>query len=181
MIASETEKTVDDLIGTARTILEITPRRWRDLTKSVPAWLLTRAPRAGEWSAVQCLEHMIDGERFVFPVRIRAILAREDIVDFDPDSQGKRPEIEPAKLARQFSRLRTKSLAVLDGVSPSDLSRTARHSALGTVTLEQLISEWAAHDLMHLVQAERALMQPFSPGTGPWRPYFADHDVDAFK
>ena len=181
MDAFEKDESVDDLIGTTRTILTTTTGRWRDLTKSVPAWLLTRAPRAGEWSAVQCLEHMIDGERFVFPVRIRAILAREDIVDFDPDSQGKRPEIEPAKLARQFSRLRTKSLAVLDGVSPSDLSRTARHSALGTVTLEQLISEWAAHDLMHLVQAERALMQPFIPGTGPWRPYFADHDAGAIK
>jgi hypothetical protein len=30
---------------------------------------------------------------------------------------------------------------------------------------------------MHLVQAERALMQRFIPATGPWRSYFADHDV----
>ncbi len=168
---------MDDLIGTARTILSVTPGRWRDLTKSVAPWLLTRAPKTGEWSAVQCLEHMVDGERFVFPVRIKAFLAGEDIVDFDPNSQGNRPEVEPSKLALQFSRLRTKSLAVLDGVSPSDLSQTARHSALGIVTLEQLINEWAGHDLMHLVQAERALMQPFITGTGAWRPYFAYHEA----
>jgi len=31
---------------------------------------------------------------------------------------------------------------------------------------------------MHGVQAERAVMQAFIPNTGPWRPYFADHDVD---
>ncbi len=172
-------KTMDDLIGTARTILSVTPGRWRDLTKSVPAWLLSRPPKNGEWSAVQCLEHMIDGERFVFPVRIKAFLAGEDIVDFDPNSQGNRPEVDAAKLASQFSRLRMKSLAVLDGVTPSDLSRTTHHSALGIVTLEQLISEWAGHDLMHLVQAERAIMQPFIPATGAWRPYFAAHDAAA--
>jgi hypothetical protein len=32
---------------------------------------------------------------------------------------------------------------------------------------------------MHVVQAERAVMQAFIPDTGPWRPYFADDDVDA--
>jgi hypothetical protein len=32
---------------------------------------------------------------------------------------------------------------------------------------------------MHTVQAERALMQPFVAGSGPWRGYFADHDVAA--
>ena len=32
---------------------------------------------------------------------------------------------------------------------------------------------------MHTVQAERALMQPFVAGSGKWRAYFADHDVEA--
>ncbi len=32
---------------------------------------------------------------------------------------------------------------------------------------------------MHIVQAERAVMQAFIPGSGPWRFYFAGHDVDA--
>jgi hypothetical protein len=37
--------------------------------------------------------------------------------------------------------------------------------------------EWAAHDLMHTVQAERAMMQSFILGSGTWRPFFLDHDV----
>ena len=45
--------------------------------------------------------------------------------------------------------------------------------------MEQLLNEWAAHDTMHIVQAERALMQAFIPGSGPWRMYFADPDVEA--
>jgi hypothetical protein len=43
-----------------------------------------------------------------------------------------------------------------------------------------MIHQWAAHDLNHTVQAERALMQPFIAGPGPWRAAgnFADHDFD---
>jgi hypothetical protein len=32
-----------------------------------------------------------------------------------------------------------------------------------------------SHDLNHTVQAERALIQPFVGGSGPWQAYFADH------
>jgi len=42
-----------------------------------------------------------------------------------------------------------------------------------------MLNQWAAHDTMHLVQAERAVMQAFIPESGPWRHYFVDHDVEA--
>jgi hypothetical protein len=48
---------------------------------------------------------------------------------------------------------------------------------MGTVTLRQMLNEWAAHDLMHTVQAERALMQPFIDACGPWQRSFLDHWV----
>ena len=82
---------------------------------------------------------------------------------------------QPADLAAEFARLRTQSLLVLDRVKPADLTKTARHAELGLVTLSELLHEWAGHDLMHIVQAERALMQPFIRGCGPWQSYFADH------
>lgn len=34
---------------------------------------------------------------------------------------------------------------------------------------------------MHVVQAERAVMQAFIPSSGPWRFYFADHDAEGPK
>jgi hypothetical protein len=43
------------------------------------------------------------------------------------------------------------------------------------VSLNEMLHEWAAHDLNHTIQAERALMQPFIQESGPWQPYFADH------
>jgi hypothetical protein len=98
--------------------------------------------------------------------------------NFNPDSEGSQQgEIQPVELARTFSRLRGDSLQLLGELKDEDLSRSARHKELGPVTLEQLLYEWAGHDLMHTVQAERALMQPFIQGSGAWQPFFADHFV----
>jgi hypothetical protein len=81
-------------------------------------------------------------------------------------------------MAAEFARLREGSLEALKKVSEADLLRKARHSELGMVTLGELLHEWAAHDLNHTVQAEKALMQPFIAGSGAWRVYFKDHDVE---
>lgn len=166
-----------DILTWSRTILTTTPKRWTDLTTSLPAELLTLPPKAGEWSALQCLQHLVDTERMVFPKRVGYLLAEQDFPAFDPDSQGSAPTAEqsPAALAAEFARLRAEGLAVLDTVTVADLSKRARHQELGIVTLSELIHEWAGHDLMHTVQAERALMQPFIQGCGPWLSYFADH------
>jgi hypothetical protein len=107
------------------------------------------------------------------------LLAQQDFPAFDPDSQGAPPAPgqSPADLAAEFQRLRADGLSRLDGVIPGDLTKKARHAELGMVTLSELLHEWAAHDLMHTIQAERALMQPFIQGSGPWQVYFQDHFV----
>ena len=82
-------------------------------------------------------------------------------------------------VAARFAEARARSLLSLAAVTEADLERTARHSELGQVTLREMLNEWAGHDLMHTVQAERAVMQPFIVGSGPWRSYFADHEAAA--
>lgn len=161
-----------------KTILSTTAVRWLNLTEILPVDLLARTPVPGEWSALDCLCHLLDAEQWVFPVRMQAFLAGKNFVAFDPDTQGTRYTTQnPVQLAEEFIRRREDSLAELDQVTIQDLTRTAQHSELGTVTLGELLHEWGAHDLMHTVQAERAMIQPFILGSGPWRPYFQDHDA----
>lgn len=165
------------IIPWARAVLSTTPERWLRLAETLPVALLQRQPVAGEWPALACLQHLIDTERFVFPARVQFLLAGQDFPAFDPDSAGPHPQVgqSPLDLAQTFAQLRRQSLAELDQVQAADLDRRARHSELGVVTLQEMLHEWAGHDLMHTVQAERALMQPFIAGCGPWQPYFADH------
>ncbi len=172
---------MDRLISDATSVLAASPPRWTELTARVDPGLLERPAAPGQWSALQCLQHVVDTERGAFPARVVAFLEGRDFPSFDPDADGhvRAPEAGARELAAEFDRLRASSLALLAGLSPDDLDRRARHAELGPVTLRELLNEWAAHDLMHLVQGERALMQAFIPGSGPWRGYFADHEAHA--
>jgi len=71
--------------------------------------------------------------------------------------------------------LRVETISLLDTLTAADLTRKVKHAVLGPVTLEEMLNEWAGHELMHIVQAERALMQPFIANSGPWIGYFSDH------
>jgi len=169
---------MNNLLETVKAVLSTTTTHWMNLTESLPEDLLARKPLPNEWSAMDCLCHLLDTERWIFPKRVQALLAGENFVGFDPDKQGTPYTSQnPKQLTEEFAQLRKSSLIELDRVTSHDLSLTARHSELGVVTLEQLLHEWAAHDLMHTVQAERAILQPLILGSGPWRPYFHDHDV----
>lgn len=174
---------MNDHLHRIRAVLATTQARWLSLTETLPVELLARSPAPAEWSALACLQHLLDAERMVFPVRLQALLEERDFEAFDPDTKGTQPDTgpPPAELAAEFARLRAASLEALARVTAADLARRARHSELGMVTLGELLHEWAAHDLMHTVQAERALMQPFIAGCGPWRPYFVGHLAIAEK
>jgi hypothetical protein len=157
-------------------VLKITPARWQSLAGALSAELVQSAPLPGEWSALECLLHLVDAERSVFPVRVDAFLAGRDFPAFHPDEQGTKPAGQSlAGLADEFAGLRQASLDRLARLGATDLERKARHQELGIVSLNELLHEWAAHDLMHTVQAERALMQPFIRSCGPWQVYFTDH------
>jgi hypothetical protein len=160
-------------------VLETTPQRWVQLASTLPTELFRRKPAPKEWSAYDCLRHIVDTEIAVFPPRIGHFLRGEDFPAFNPDEEegGSRGDIAPIESAREFARLRAESLALLSKVGEGDLNRTAQHQELGRVTLGELIHEWAGHDLMHTVQGERALLQPFIDGCGPWKRYFSDHAV----
>lgn len=168
-----------DLIALTRSMLETSVDRWTAIAR-IDGTLLARRPSPGEWSAIQALQHVVDTEAAVFRARVIAILDGRDFEGFDPDAQGHVDRITATapQLVAQLAPMRAASLATLNTVAPGDLARTALHADLGVVTMAELLNEWAAHDTMHIVQAERALMQPFIPASGPWRTFFADHDVE---
>ena len=172
---------MDEGLEAIRSVLHTTSERWAMLTGTLPDHLLRRKPAAGEWSAMECLQHLLSTERHVFPIRVGYFLEGKDLPNYNPDQEERAPgpETLPSELAAEFTEQRKGSLELLSRVSTEDMGRMAMHQELGPVTLSELLHEWAAHDLMHTVQAERALMQPFIQESGAWRPFFADHDADA--
>ena len=168
------------ILQTVKSILAVAPAQWSYFVQGIPADLLTRPAAGGEWSAFQCLCHLLDTESIVFPVRLRVFLAGEtSFPAFDPDAESTDySQQSPTRVLELFVQHRRDNLQLLAGVKPEYLSRQAVHAELGPVTLAQFLNEWAAHDFNHTIQAQRALMQPFIPASGPWRHYFIDHDLD---
>ncbi len=158
-------------------IIETTPERWMRLTLNLPDELIRRPPAAGEWSAMECLHHLAAAENVTL-YRLEAFLSgTPSFPAYNPDAPENQlnPRVRPLELANEFASRRSASLRLLGKLTEADLQLTARHSLLGHVILDQMIHEWAAHDLNHTIQAERALMQPFLSGCGPWIEYFQDH------
>jgi len=173
---------MDDLIDRTIAVLRINGERWQALATGLDREVLARRPKAGEWSALECLGHTADTEEAVFTKRVQGFLDGVEVLQaFDPDTQGTpvTDATDPADLAARLAPARAANLELLASLDEADLDRPSRHSELGPVTLREFLHEFWAHDTMHLVQAERAMMQPFIVGSGPWRGYFADHDVDA--
>ncbi len=153
---------MEKMLKWARSVLTTTTGHWQSLCEKLPVELLSQAPAPGQWSGLECLQHLIDTER-VFRFRLQCLLEGKDFPAFDPDKQGTKPSTQPSPQ------------------DLGDLGRKARHQELGIVTMGEMVHEWAAHDLNHTVQAERAIMQPFIRGCGPWQKYFSDHLVRTEK
>ncbi len=165
-----------DILNWCKSIVSITPARWFGIVQSVPEELLTMQPAPNEWSALDCLQHLVDVEQISHPVRIKALLAEQPFPGFNPEDQPLRPPPTTA-LADEFDRLRQHNLILLSEITEADLDKQALHAEYGMVTMRQFLHHWASHDLNHLIQAERALIQPFVKGSGPWIVNYDDHIV----
>ena len=119
---------MNNLLETVKAVLSTTTTHWLSLTENLPEDLLARKPLPNEWSALDCLCHLLDTERWIFPKRVQALLAGEDFVGFDPDTQGTLYTTQDCKqLSKEFAQLRKSSLTELERVTLDDLSLTARH------------------------------------------------------
>lgn len=80
--------TSEAFFSSLRGVLQSTPERWQSLAQAFPEEALRRRPAMGEWSALECLLHLIDLDRGVFPQRVRAILAGQNFPAFSPDAEA---------------------------------------------------------------------------------------------
>jgi hypothetical protein len=160
-------------------LLGATPRRWLELTATVPAELLERPAAAGEWSAVDCLRHLLQADRHVFPSRVRQFLAGdEELSVVDPSAIPPMPERTAREMAEALARTREENLGLLASLRPEDLERTSRSRRFGPVPLDLILRQWALHDLEHVIQAERALFQGLLVDSGPLRAFYAALDQE---
>jgi len=158
-------------------LLSRTPAALDALLRNLPESWTHRNEGENTWSPFEIVGHLIHGERADWIPRARMILQSGENQTFVPfDRSGHAREIQGKSLAQlldEFARVRAANLAELGAlnIQPADLDRRGRHPALGVVTLSQLLSTWAAHDLTHLHQLSRVMAYQSREAVGPWSAY----------
>ena len=155
-------------------LLARTPATLNALLRDLPETWTHRNEGPNTWSPFDIVGHLIHGELTDWMPRARMILQHGDSRAFEPfdrlaqerESQGK----SLSQLLDQFARLRSENLDQLRALNlqPNDFDRRGRHPALGPVTLSNLLSTWAAHDLTHLHQLARVMACQCRQSVGPW-------------
>ena len=118
-------------------------------------------PEPGEWSANECVGHLIEAERRGFAGRIRRILAADrpdipaDLEDWDPPAvaEARRDHLRSGvELAAEFDALRTDGVRLVRSLQAADMARVGVHPLVGPLRVDELLGEWAHHDRNHIRQ-----------------------------
>jgi hypothetical protein len=128
-------------------------------------------PADGEWSANECVGHLIEADRRGFAGRIRRILAEDGVTE----SGWNQVEIAAARrdwerpvrdVIAEFEAGRDDGIALVDGLRADELDRFAIHAAVGRVTISDLLNEWVFHDRNHIRQLLANTQARAWPGMG---------------
>ena len=137
-----------------------TPATVRALVAEAGPDLRTR-PEPGEWSVLECISHLVDGE-LVVAGRYRWILAhdRPDIVGYDQAlwvDRLRHNEDNVEELLRVFEALRAANIALWSRLSTAERARVGLHRERGPESIDLTFHLAGGHDRVHLGQARRAL------------------------
>ena len=173
---------MEKILSLVRSVLTTTPIYWHSLTQTLPHELLSQAPAPSQWSALECLQHLIDTER-IFCFRLQCLLEGRDFPAFDPDQAGHETE-HAAVPAGSRRRVRTAARREPAGVVPDRAQRPRPQSPPPGAGNRDDGGDGA--------RVGRARPQPHDPGrTGdhaafysrlrPVEKYFSDHLVRTEK
>lgn len=114
-------------------------------------------PASGEWSANECLGHIIEADLRGFAGRIRRILVEDGISERGWDqvlvaAARRDNERSVAAILDEFRSARDEGIALVSGLAHEDLDRFAVHDRVGRITVRNLLHEWVFHDRNHLRQ-----------------------------
>lgn len=132
---------------------------------------------ADTFSLFDVVGHLIHGEREDWIPRARIILEHGEARRFDSFDRYAMYEASRGKsigdLLREFADLRSTNIVALEAMDPTSeqLALRGTHPELGSVTLENLLATWVAHDLNHIHQIAKSMAFQYRGHVGPWREY----------
>lgn len=166
-------------LSEANEILSRTPEVLRTMLAGLPEPWVRNNYGEKTFSPFDVVGHLIHGERADWIPRVKIILEHDERKAFEPfdryamyeESKGK----SLGELLDTFAALRRENITQLRKLitGRDRLALRGTHPALGTVTMEQLLATWVAHDLNHIAQICKAMAFQYAERVGPWREYLS--------
>lgn len=158
-------------------VLERTPRVLEALLSGLPDGWTTVNEGNETWSPFDVVGHLIDGELTDWMTRLHVILSQSGTRRFEPFDRfrhiSRNKGRSLSELLIEFRETRERNLGELRdlNLTRAQLQLTGEHPAFGSVTLEQLLATWVAHDLGHIAQIARVMAKQYREAVGPWEAY----------
>ncbi|MBP2284849.1 hypothetical protein H4V97_003167 [Flavobacterium sp. CG_23.5] len=158
-------------------ILERTPKALHSLLRNLNDNWTLKNEGSDTWSPYDVIGHLIHCDESNWIPRIEVALSDFVVRNFEPLDRFAQLEKSKGKTLNQllndFVQIRATSIAALHSlkITNEQLSKTATHPELGSVTLSQLISAWVVHDLNHTSQIVRVIAKQYQAEVGPWIQY----------
>lgn len=164
-------------LGDVKEILVRTPATLNSLLRNLPDEWIQSNEGPETWSPFDVVGHLVHAEEADWIPRARIILEEGETGTFKPfdrfamfeKSRGK----SLSELLETFEALRKENLTSLEqmNLTREMLEKRGTHPEFGLVTLSQLLSTWAVHDLGHIGQIVRVMAKQYGEAVGPWRAY----------
>jgi hypothetical protein len=161
-------------------MLQQTPGMLRNLLSLATPEQLEWRPNAERWSIAMVLAHLAEVEVNRSRNRYVAMLAAAPGADrpllrsYDQLALFRRKtQFDPYAEMARFEEERGETLALLEQMPEGAGERSGQHEELGTITVAQLLNEFAFHDLGHVRQVmELYRSHVFYPEMGVYRGYY---------
>jgi hypothetical protein len=158
-------------------ILSTTPQKLKQEISSLTRREMATPPAAGKWSVQQVLAHLADVEEFGMRARVAATIEQENptLPAFDQEARAlefKYDTIDPRLSMANLAAQRRANVRWLRKLRPSKLKRIGIHQTVGKISAEELITEWAFHDLGHLKQILEIKRYALYPRMGNMRAFY---------
>jgi hypothetical protein len=161
-------------LGMTMALLARTPATLDAMLRDLPDGWISANEGDKTFSAYDVVGHLAHGERTDWMPRVKMILEFGEGRAFEPYDRFAQERESNGKLLGElldeFATVRAENVATIRemNLTPQDMDRRGKHPRLGTVTLGQLLSTWAAHDMTHLHQIARIMAHQYRDAVGPW-------------
>lgn len=157
-------------------VLQQTPGILRNLLSLATREQLDWRPSSERWSIGMVLAHLAEVEIKGFRSRFEAMLGadRPLLPSYDQWALFRSgADFDPYAEMARFEEERGETLMLLEAMPEGAGERLGRHAELGTITVAQLLNEFAFHDLGHIRQVmELYRARVFYPEMGAYRGYY---------